>query len=134
LWRYAAKQPPEGKIDLLLSFFESLAVFNSVVMFSAIAQDEQFYIRESSAWLGNEDYKKRLTKPNFGDWNELASHLAKATRDLRKDQSKRDKLIRLFGGPGCEELIEAVTRKKLSDVLGDASNYRNLWKGHGRHN
>jgi len=131
LWRYTAKQPAEDKINLLLSFFESLAVFNSLVMLSAFAQDTAFYDQESRAWLDQENYEKRFIKPSFGDWNELASRLAKATREVRKDLQKKDKLLSLFGGPGWEELIEAVTRKKLNDVLSGASNYRNLWRGHG---
>jgi len=130
LWAYHADSNIEHQVEYLLFFYLALAEFLAILMLSAYASDEDFYIQESHAWIDkNSEHKDWVLTSDFGGWRTLGERLAKTTRRFQVDEEKRELCLRLFGNPS-EEFISMITNKKLFAILRDVNEYRNKWQGH----
>lgn len=130
LWAYHADSDIKHKVEHLLFFFEALAEFLAILMLSAYASDEDFYMQESNAWIdGNSEHKDWVLAADFGGWRTLGERLAKTTRRFQSDEEKRELCLRLFGNPS-KEFLDIIVDKKLYSILRDTNEYRNNWMGH----
>lgn len=131
LWVYHADDNAKDKVDHLFHFFEALSQFVCVVMLSSYATDPNLYNEESGAWINSDPkYKGWELTPSFGSWIHLGRNLAKATRTLKEDKTKQERLLEAFGKPESD-FLKMLTDKQLFNELDEVCKYRNLWKGHG---
>lgn len=131
LWAYHADDNAKDKVDHLFHFFEALSQFICVVMLSSYAADPNFYNEESGAWINlDPKYKGWELTPSFGSWIHLGRNLAKATRTLKEDKIKQERLLEAFGKPESD-FLKMLTDKQLFNELDEICKHRNLWKGHG---
>jgi hypothetical protein len=131
LWVYHADDNAKDKVDHLFHFFEALSQFICIVMLSSYAADSNFYNEESVAWINlDPKYKGWELTPSFASWIHLGRNLAKATRRLKDDKTKQERLLEAFGKPESD-FLKMLTDKKLFNELDEICKYRNEWKGHG---
>jgi hypothetical protein len=131
LWAYYTADNAKDKVEHLFHFFEALSQFLCVVMLSFYAADLDFYNEESGAWIDpNSKYEGWELTPTFGSWIHLGRNLAKATRTLREDKTKQQRLLEAFGKPE-PDFLKMLTDKQLFNELDEICTRRNLWKGHG---
>jgi hypothetical protein len=131
LWVYHADDNTKDKVDHLFHFFEALSQFICMIMLSSYAADSNFYNEESEAWINlDPKYKDWELTPSFGGWIHLGRNLAKATRRLKNDKTKQERLLEVFGKPESD-FFKMLTDKQLFIELDEICKYRNLWKGHG---
>lgn len=131
LWRYYATKEDSKKIEHLFHFFEALSEFFSMIMLSALVQDQEFYKQERHNWIdNNEKFKEWYFRATFGSWNVLTSRLSKSVRKYYADVDKKEFCTTLFGNP-TEAFMKMLTEKGIVNVLQTVAELRNKWKGHG---
>jgi hypothetical protein len=131
LWKYYATTDNRNKTEHLLHFFEAFSEFLSLLMLSALNQNQEFYKSERHRWISNDkQYKDWIKKTTFGGWNNLTASLAKATRTLLNEKENKEIVLSLYGNPS-NEFLEFITNKKVITILEEVREYRNKWKGHG---
>lgn len=131
LWRYYATKENGNKIEHLFHFFEAYSEFFTMIMLSALKQDEQFYRQECHKWIGTDvRFKDWYLRATFGNWNRLGSDLSKATRTYLADNDKKDYCKNIYGNPS-DAFLNMLTNKGIINVLFEVANLRNKWKGHG---
>ncbi len=134
LWNYQAELDARTKIDCLLKFFEALAQFAAAVQLSAYRSDRLFFDTHRPAWFGTDPDNSHPTDfrvASFGIWVNLSQRLAKtARRLLSADAGTAEFCYELFAAHD-RDLVQVLASKKLFDILLPASDYRNVWSGHG---
>jgi hypothetical protein len=131
LWRYYATKENDKKMEHLFHFFEALSEFFSMIMLSALVQDNEFYKQECNEWINtDEKYKEWYLRATFGNWNALNSGLSKATRKYLADKNKQDLCKSLYGNPSTA-FLDMLKSKGIVNILTDVASLRNKWKGHG---
>ncbi|RFP61352.1 MAG: hypothetical protein BJG00_005465 [Limnothrix sp. CACIAM 69d] len=149
LWRYYATKDNSKKIEHLFHLFEAFSEFLSMLMLSALVQDEEFYKEERHKWIDkNEESDKSeksdkskkpkdwylpkdwYTRATFGSWNSLTARLSKTIREYLSDNDKKEHCRSLFGNP-TEAFLSMITSKGIVNVLIEVAKLRNKWKGHG---
>lgn len=131
LWRYYATKDNSKKIEHLFHFFEAFSEFLSMLMLSALVQDNEFYKSESHKWIDkDEKFQNWYLRATFGNWNILTSRLSKAIREYLSDIDKKEYCKNLFGNP-TEAFLSMITSKGIVNVLIEVADLRNKWKGHG---
>lgn len=131
LWRYYAAKENYKKVDHLFHFFEALSEFFSMIMLSALVQDDEFYKQECHKWINtDEKFKEWYFRTTFGSWNVLTSRLSKATREYLTSKDKQDICKSLYGNPSTA-FLNMLTRKGIVNILLAVAELRNKWKGHG---
>ncbi len=131
LWRYYATKENSKKIEHLFHFFEALSEFFSMIMLSALVQDQEFYKQERHNWIDTDvKFKEWYFRTTFGSWNILISRLSKSVRRYYSDNERKDFCKTLFGNP-TEAFMEMLTEKGIVKTLLAVAELRNKWKGHG---
>lgn len=131
LWRYYATKENSKKHEHLFHFFEALSEFFSMIMLSALVQDQEFYKQERHNWIDkDEKFKEWYFKANFGSWNILTSRLSKSIRRFYTDSEKKEFCTALFGNP-TDAFMKMLTEKGIANTLLAVGELRNKWKGHG---
>lgn len=129
LRKYHAVENTEYKSKFLLDFFEATAQFFTVVMLSALQNDESRFRNRKGKWLGaDEGYGESLKRSDFGDWATIGSRVAKETRRMISGD-ERDHCFELYRAQSAD-WVQAVSSKELYKVINTVSGYRNSWKGH----
>jgi hypothetical protein len=129
LRKYHAVDNTEYKSKFLLDFFEATAQFFTVVMLSALQNDESRFRNRKGKWLGaDEGYGESLKRSDFGDWAKIGGRVAKETRRMISGD-ERDHCLELYRAQSAD-WIKAVSNKELYKVIDTVSGYRNSWKGH----
>ncbi|MCS3701010.1 hypothetical protein GGQ20_002332 [Salinibacter ruber] len=129
LRKYHAVESLRDKCGFLLDFFEATAEFFTVVMLSALQNDENRFRNRKGKWLGvDEGYGESLKKSSFGNWSEIGSRVAKETRRMISGD-ERDQCLELYRARSAD-WVQAVSNKELYKVLDTVVDYRNSWKGH----
>jgi hypothetical protein len=131
LWRFYVTKDDSKKVEHLFHFFEALSEFFSMIMLSALVQDEEFYKRECHRWIDtNERFKDWYLMSTFGSWNSLTARLSKATREYIADKDKQDFCKSLYGNPNSS-FLSMLTSKGIINILIAVCELRNKWKAHG---
>lgn len=131
LWRYYATKENSKKVEHLFHFFEALSEFFSMIMLSALVQDQEFYKQERHNWIDtDEKFKEWYFRATFGSWNVLTSRLSKSVRRFYADADKKEFCKSLFGNP-TEAFMKMLTEKGIVNTLLTVAELRNKWKGHG---
>ena len=131
LWRYYATKENSKKVEHLFHFFEALSEFFSMIMLSALVQDQEFYKQERHNWIDtDEKFKEWYFKATFGSWNILTSRLSKSVRRFYADAERKEFCKTLFGNP-TEPFMKMLTEKGIINTLLAVAELRNKWKGHG---
>lgn len=129
LRKYHAVESLRDKCGFLLDFFEATAEFFTVVMLSALQNDEKRFRNRKGKWLGvDEGYGESLKKSSFGSWSEIGSRVAKDTRRMISGD-ERDQCLELYRARSAA-WVQAISNKELYKVLDTVVDYRNSWKGH----
>jgi len=130
LWRYYATKENGKKIEHLFHFFEALSEFFSMIMLSALVQDQEFYKQECHNWIDiDEKFKEWYFRATFGSWNILTSRLSKSVRRYYMDNERKEFCKTLFGNP-TEAFMKMLTEKGIVNILLTVAELRNKWKGH----
>lgn len=132
LWASVSSFNYEHKVKYLLHFFEALAEFNFNLILSGLSQDIFIFETEISKILKKEtEYKSDwFEKPSFGVWHNLLYSLSSVMRSYLKDNYNTNKILKLFGKPSKEFLIN-ISSRELVILLQKVSKKRNIWEGHG---
>jgi serine/threonine protein kinase len=134
LWAYSAELNPRTKVDYLLNFFEAMAQFTASVQLSAYRSDQEFFDAHRTAWFGTDPDNPRpadFATASFGMWVNLSQRLAKTTRRMLSSEAATAQFCYGLFAAHDPDLIQALTSKKLSEILIPARDYRNAWAGHG---
>jgi len=130
LWRYYATKENNKKIEHLFHFFEALSEFFSMIMLSALVQDQEFYKQERHNWVDTDvKFKEWYFRATFGSWNILTSRLSKSVRRYYTDKDRKEFCQTLFGNP-TESFMKMLTEKGIINILLTVAELRNKWKGH----
>jgi len=129
LWLYYATNDNSKKIIHLFHFFEALSEFFSMIMLSALIQDQNPFRQEVIDSIGAM-HEKWYEKASFGNWQTLASILSKLTRGYYNHKEKREICKSLFGSPS-DSFLDMLTQSGIITILADINERRNEWKGHG---
>jgi hypothetical protein len=131
LWRYYATKDNSKKIEHLFHFYEAYSEFLSMLMLSALVQDQDFYKAESYRWISSDEkFKNWYEKATFGSWNILTSRLSKAIREYLSDIDLKEKCKNLFGNPSTG-FLSMISNRRIINILNEVADLRNKWKGHG---
>ena len=130
LWRYYATKNNGEKIDHLFHFFEAFSEFLSMIILSALKQDEEFCKKEKHKWIQtSKNYQNWYLKATFGNWNSLTSKLSTTIDEYLSDKNKSEYCRNLLGNPN-DSFITMIAAKSTTNVLFEVANLRNL-KAHG---
>ncbi len=131
LWTYNSVTPNKERYEHLLHFFEAVAQFYALVMWSAtystpiLRSDERYPLRP------DKPFQNSLERSTFGTWIEMASRLAKFGRTLlNAGQDGRDALTAGFGTADAD-LLRSLFASEIIDQLQTANSIRNRTVGHG---
>lgn len=131
LWRYYATKEVDRRLEHLFHFFEAFSEFLSMIMLSALVQDNEFYQKECHRWIEKtQQFKDWYMRATFGSWNILTSRLSKAIREYISDKEKNETCRTIFGNPN-DSFLNIITSKGIVRILTEVAVYRNKWKGHG---
>ncbi len=132
LWAYhASGEDDRERSDHLLHFFEALAEFHALVLWSAI--------RSSNALTSHIQYPLGKDKPlnyslensTFGSWVEITGRLARFTRTLMnsQDAEERESVFAAFRTRN-PEVLRMLCSSKIVEQLQNANAQRNKYS-HG---
>ncbi len=134
LQTYAAAGGDEKRrYESLLLFFEALAAFQGIVLWSAISRSPRLTALATYPYrqgdVGSKDASDPFENADFGSWVRLAESLAAFARPLINGERKLD-LLDAFATDN-ETALEALFSRKVVAVLQFANSKRNDWRGHG---
>lgn len=127
LWTYQSlRNDDEKKYIRLIKFFEAAAQFTTVVLYSALRNDEAIFeaiqgrVRDVLA-----QQSLSLRKSTYGTW--VIMH-GVAAKELRRQWSTdlKQALFRV----GDAEIIDVLISKELVSLYQQVNSYRNDWLGH----
>ena len=130
LWTYhASGDDDEKRVEHLLHFFEALAEFTALVLWSAI--------KSSASLIGHPQYPLGEDKPlsyslqhsSFGSWIEMTTRLSKFIRQRLSNKEEAGAIFEAFHTENAE-LLEMLTSKKVSGYVNSANDIRNK-RAHG---
>lgn len=125
LWCYDANKDIAKKLDYLLKFFEAFSEFISMIILSALVQENEFYTQESSKWISSDSsFREWYLKATFGGWNNLSANLSKAIRIYLADAQTKDIITKMFGYPS-KSFLNILESKKILNILVETSKVRN---------
>ncbi len=130
LRNYEATKNPKDKNEHLFHFFEATSQFITTIFLSVYRQNPSFYNQNKASW-NNQKYEGWYEKASFGNWVKINFSLAKVARKLFADTKNGgyELCLSLFG-KADENFIQMLTNKRLHNILDQANQLRNTWKGH----
>lgn len=133
LWLYhsSADRPKEQR-DHLLNFFEALSEFLAVTLMSGF---------KSQPEIGNQELRcikdalekqhLGLDRATVGTWSVIYQRLSKAVRECLRTGAANDiAQLRSMFGHSDNQVYEMLSDLRLVQVMQNANNYRNNWRGH----
>lgn len=126
LKRYSVTEDLARRQEMLFYFFEAYSIFESTILSAALNKD----IIDCTS-LNNVD-PSYFEKASFGNWVRMDRALSNLYLAMLNGTDEILKKVPL----NCfhtedENLIKYLCNKTVSNVLEQASEKRNLWKGHG---
>ena len=126
LKRYSVTDDLSKRQEMLFYFFEAYAIFESTILSAALNKD----IIDCTS-LSNVD-ASYFEKASFGNWVRMDRALSNLYLSMINGADEVMKKVAL----SCfhtedETLIKFICNKNVSNVLDQACEKRNLWKGHG---
>ena len=122
LKRYIVEDNVDKKQELLLFFFEAYAIFEASILsavYSGAGEDNT--ISNVSA-----NYFERAA---FGSWVKIDQSISKVYRDQLSSEKGIENATDAFH-TNDTGLIRAICNKDVCNLLQNACDYRNSWKGH----
>jgi hypothetical protein len=127
LWAYhASGEEPRARNEHLLHFFEALAEFHAVVLWSAVKRSPNLTSHQKYPFGPEKPLNYSLENSSFGSWVEMAARLAKFCRGLlgSAEADERDLLLQAFGTRNTA-VLGPLFSSRIIDQLQGANQTRN---------